>query len=467
MTLTERRPLATPDAAPRPGLPARAPYLLAALFGVLYALMSVVRHLRYETRSWDLGIFDQVVASYARLEAPVSDLKGPGFNILGDHFSPVTALIAPFYKLFPTPVTLLVAQAALLAVSVVPVTRAARRALGDGAGLAVGAAYGLSWGLQRAVDFDFHEICFAVPLVAFSLEAVLRGRWYVALAWALPLGLVKEDLGPTTAAIALVVLLRARHTDRRAAGAALGAAVFGLALCALTLTVLIPAFNGAGGYDYWSKMGDGAGPLAGWDTKTRTLLWLVLPTTGLLALRSPLLIAAIPTLGWRLTSGYEYYWGTDWHYSAVLMPIVSLALVDALPRLRDDARPWLRAYARHIPVAALAVALALSTALPIAALTHWDTYRPTPTSKAGARVLSVIPDGATVEADVRPSAHLTQRCRVFWVGNTRGIVPDYITIYDPNVDREAMLKYAKGLHPDSEFAVRAAEAGFWVLQRTR
>ncbi|MGI5165770.1 DUF2079 domain-containing protein [Spirillospora sp. CA-253888] len=467
MTLTDRRPSSTPDAAPRPGPSARAPYLLAAVFGVLYALMSITRHLRYETRSWDLGIFDQVVGSYARLQAPVSDLKGPGFNILGDHFSPVTALIAPFYRLFPTPVTLLVAQAVLIAVSVVPVTRAARRALGDAAGLAIGAAYGLSWGLQRAVDFDFHEICFAVPLIAFSLEALLRGRWYAALAWALPLGLVKEDLGPTTAALALVVLLRARRSDPRAAGAAFGAMVFGLVLCALTLTVLIPAFNGEGGYDYWSKMGEGAGPLAGWDTKVRTLLWLVLPTTGLLALRSPLLIAAIPTLGWRMTSGYEYYWGTDWHYSAVLMPIVTLALVDALPRFREAARPWLRAYARHVPAAALAVAVALSTALPVAALTRWDTYRSTPTSRAGERVLSVIPDGAKVEADVRPSAQLTRRCRVFWIGNTRGIVPDYIALYDTNVNREGMLRYAKELHPDNEFAVRAAEGGFWVLQRTR
>ena len=77
-----------------------------------------------ETRSWDLGIFEQVVRAYAHLQAPIADLKGPGTNILGDHFSPVTALLAPFYRLFPTPVTLLVAQAALFALAAVPVTRA-------------------------------------------------------------------------------------------------------------------------------------------------------------------------------------------------------------------------------------------------------------------------------------------------------------------------------------------------------
>ncbi|MEU1027007.1 DUF2079 domain-containing protein, partial [Streptomyces sp. NPDC005904] len=164
-----------------------------------------------ETRSWDLGIFEQAVRAYAHLRAPVADLKGPGANILGDHFSPVTALLAPAYRLFPSPVTLLVAQALLLALSAIPVTRAATRLLGRVSGLAVGVAYGLSWGIQRAVDFDFHEICFAVPLIAFSLEALLRQRWRAALLWALPLVLVKEDLGLTLAAIALVVAFRAHR----------------------------------------------------------------------------------------------------------------------------------------------------------------------------------------------------------------------------------------------------------------
>jgi hypothetical protein len=55
------------------------------------------------TMPWDLGIFEQVVKSYAHLRAPVADLKGPGFNILGDHFSPITALIAPSTDSSPPP----------------------------------------------------------------------------------------------------------------------------------------------------------------------------------------------------------------------------------------------------------------------------------------------------------------------------------------------------------------------------
>ena len=89
-------------------------------------------------------------------------------------------------------------------------------------------------------------------------------------------------------------------------------------------------------------------------TALRTLLWVLLPTTGLLALRSPLLLAALPTLGWRFVSHDEHYWGTDWHYSAVLMPVVFLALVDALDRIGASRRGWLVRYARQIPAAVCA-----------------------------------------------------------------------------------------------------------------
>ncbi|MDT0319513.1 DUF2079 domain-containing protein [Streptomyces millisiae] len=476
MTSTTHTPTRTPPrtvARPTPRWGSRLPsdgVLLAIGFFVVYATLSVTRHLRWENRSWDLGIFEQAISAYARLNEPVADLKGPGFPILGDHFSPITALLAPLYRVFPSPVTLLVAQAALFALAVVPVTRGAAFLLGRPAGAAIGAAFGLSWGMQRAVDFDFHEICFAVPLIAFSLEAVLRQRWRAALCWALPLLLVKEDLGLTVAVLALVVAWRAHQAGHvRATRAALAVAGLAVLACALVIGVVIPGFNAAGGYDYWAKVDEGGGPLdalfSSADTKLRTLLWILVPTTGLLALRSPLLLVVLPTLAWRFASQEPNYWGTDFHYSAVLMPVTALALADAVARSRDSSRPWLRSYARQLPAAALAAALALSTTLPVATLTHADTYRPGPVAEAGERVLAAVPDGADVAANVRPISHLTQRARVFWIGDPRIPAPEYVAYYDPARDAAGMLAYARQLYPDAAYRVTASEAGFWVLRR--
>ena len=176
-----------------------------ATFGA-YDLLSVFKDLRLAPGSWDLGIFTEYVRQIAHLHAPVVAIRGAGFNLLGDHFQPVVGLIAPFFRVFPSPQTLLVAQALLTAISVIPVCRAARELLGLWPSRAIGLAYGFSWGLQQMVNFDFHEIAFAVPLLAFSLSALVRRKLRPAVLWALPLVFVKEDQGFTVAAIGLLMV---------------------------------------------------------------------------------------------------------------------------------------------------------------------------------------------------------------------------------------------------------------------
>ncbi|MCO6007516.1 DUF2079 domain-containing protein [Actinoallomurus purpureus] len=448
------------------------PYWLAAALFLAYAALSLARYRRMMTLSWDLGIFEQAIRGYAHLHAPIADIKGPGTNILGDHFSPIIALIAPFYRLFPTPVTLLVAQAALFAFAAVPVTRVAARLLGRGQGVAIGIAYGLSWGVQRAVEFDFHEIAFAMPLLALSLEAILRGRWWTALAWAFPLVLVKEDMGLTTAAIAFVVALRARNDPSRGrvVPCAIALAVFGVLATVLALTVIIPAFNTGGDYGYWQKLtghGVSGSRHVPPGIAVRTVLWILVPTSGLYALRSPLLLVAVPTIGWRLAAKDDHYWGLDWHYSAVLMPVALLALVDAIAR--DRARTGmprrLRAYAARLPAAVAVAALALTTTLPLGALLHWGAYRVDARTIAVKKLLRRIPDGATVESDTTPISRLTRRTTVYWIGDAKGIAPDYITFSLRPLGRGDPLGYARALHPGATYDEVARAGGHILLRR--
>ena len=222
---------APPRTAGQPGTsgpgtarPDPVPWLIALATFAAYTTLSVARYLRLDPGSWDLGIYTQYVSQLAHLHAPVVAIRGPGFDLLGDHFQPIVALVAPFFRLFPTPVTLLVAQALLTAVSVVPVCRAAQVLLGTGVSRVIGVAYGFSWGLQEMIIFDFHEIAFAVPLLACSLSALVRRRPRAAAAWALPLVFVKEDQGLTVAAIGLVMIALAagawvrRRRERPARG---------------------------------------------------------------------------------------------------------------------------------------------------------------------------------------------------------------------------------------------------------
>ncbi|MFD4372760.1 DUF2079 domain-containing protein [Streptomyces sp. NPDC058486] len=472
------KPAADPaDERPAEGTdPPRVPYLpyvaIAAVLTGLYFLYSWVQYDQFRTPSWDLGIFGQAVRSYAEFRVPVVDIKGPGFPILGDHFSPVTALLAPLYWIWPSPVSLLFAQAALFAASAVIVGRTAQQILGSrAAGLALTVAYGLSWGLQEAVKSDFHEIAFAVPLLALVCRALLFGRWTAAAAWAAPLVLVKEDMGLTVAMVGVVLAVK----GQRKLGAAL--AGFGVAAFALTVLVLIPAASKLGQYDYWAKIektGTGAETSLGQIISSALtsgdrweMVLYLLAITGFLALRSPLVLLVLPTLGWRFVSQDANHWGMHWHYSAVLMPVVFLALVDGVRAVRTSPRAWLAAYGKVAVAVSTAVALTLAANLPLRELLKSETYRTDARAEQARAAVAAVPEGATVEADVPLLAHLTADHRVFWVGTSKGVTPDYLALdlrgWSGQTSDPAVT--ASQLHPEAAYEIVHRSEGFAVLKR--
>jgi uncharacterized membrane protein len=417
-----------------------------------YLALSLFRLFTLSPMSWDLGIYTEYVKQYADLHAPIVDVRGAGFDLLGDHFQPIVALIAPFFRVFPSPATLLVAQALLTAVSVFPVVQAGFALLGPGrgSGRAVGLAYGFSWGLQQMIDFDFHEIAFAVPLLAFSLSAFVRGRWRSCVLWALPLVFVKEDQGFTVAALGLLMLAsgwRARDASRARGGLLLVA--WGLAWSLLAIAVIIPHFNPQHHYYYWKDGGVAGGPggpfslpgllaqpFQGWAEKLQTSVLLLLPT-AFIALGSPVALVTLPSIALRFFSTNNSYWGTMWHYNATVMPILFLAAVEVMGRWRrasppvpDGFRAHVRtAAARHGPAMMVAAACAFAFAFPLSDLWHGSTYQITPRVSADDAAMARVPDGATVQTTLDLLAPLAARTDTFWIGNP-GNPPTQYVVFD-------------------------------------
>lgn len=418
-----RPPAATAQAARRGGA---APSLLAVALFLAYAGWSIHRHLRLETSAYDLGIFEQAIRGYAHLDAPDATIKAPGFNLLGDHFHPILVVLAPLYRLFPSPITLLAAQAALIAASSIPITRLATRIVGRRAAVSAGLAYGMSWGLQSAVDFDFHEVAFAVPLLAFGLTALVERRFVAAVAWTLPLIAVKEDLPATVAVIGLLVALRGRRS--------LGTATILIAICSGLVIVgtILPALNPAHAYPYAASAAlDGQDPLHRLllpAVKLHTLLWFLTPTL-FLALRSPLLLAAVPTLAWRFWSTGPLYWGTHFQYSAILMPIVFVAFLDAL-NATGTGRP---ARAAVHATCVIAVAATILTPLPLRGLLSPGTWATDAEARQVRSALARIPDNADVAADNRLAPQLTSRHTVYFfpVYPQADVRPEWVAVSNP------------------------------------
>lgn len=403
----------TPEKAPSGKAVTASAWAVAGVFFALYATLSVRDQQLQLTSGFDLGIFDEAVRAYAHGHLPFVALKGPHFDLLGDHFSPIWALLAPVYRIFPTVYTLLLAQAALMALGAEPLVRWAGRAVGLGAGIAVGIAYGTSWGIASAVGFDVHEVAFAVPMLAYSAVALAHRRWRAAVGWALPLLLVKEDLGLTVAAAGLYI---AFHGARRLG---LATAAVGVLGTWLEMDVLIPAAN-HGRYEYTGSL---AGTLADSglvglphaalafvtpETKLTTVLLLLAPT-AFLAVRSPLLLLAVPTLAWRFLSTNPIYWGTAFQYSAVLMPVVFAAFIDILARLNGRGERRDRAIIRTGLFASLVVSLLCLPSFPLANLGRPSLWRSDPRVAAAHRVMDLIPNGVSVAASNWLIPQLTDR----------------------------------------------------------
>ena len=311
--------------------------------------------------SWDLAIFSEMAKAYAHLQAPIVPVKGDGFNLLGDHFHPILILLGPIWRLFPTPLSLLITQDLLLAVSAWPLTRLAGRLTNQWVGGALGLVYVLSWGMQGAVAAQFHEIAFAMPMLAFASAAFVERRWVAVTAWSAPLVLVKEDMGLTILMIGVAVILtslvptcyrtctvggpRADGADGEADDAAarnrrrgvrlgVGMIVGGVAAFLFSVLVFLPAFNINGVWDYGlSSENKPAAPDA-LIQKVKVVVMLIL-TSGVVGLTSPWLLVVLPTLAWRFLGSVDFYWAWDnWHYNVTLMPIAIGALLDVVARRR-------------------------------------------------------------------------------------------------------------------------------------
>jgi uncharacterized membrane protein len=279
------------------------------------------------------------------------------------------------------------------------------------------------------VNYDFHEIAFAVPLLACSLSALVRGRVRACAWWALPLVFVKEDQGFTIAAIGLLIAVAYK---RPRPGLLLAA--WGLAWSFLAIFVIIPHFSPTHHYLYWTE-GGAVSPVgghfsvggligqlaAGSSTKLPTLALILLPT-AFLALRSPLVLAAVPSLVLRFVGTNSSYWGTDWHYNATVMPIVFLAAIDGIARIRAAGaergpdRPA-AVLARHGAAAMLGIAAALAFQFPLSQLWTPQTYTIDQHVEAARAAMARVPDGATVATDLDLLAPLAARTDTFWLGN--------------------------------------------------
>ena len=486
------------------------PAVIACAVAALYISFSLAQWRTLSDPSWDLAIFTEAAQAYSRFEAPIVSIKGPGYNLLGDHFHPILMLLGPIFRFFPSAFTLLIVQDLLIAASVLPIARLAQRLLGRGGAVLVGLAYGLGWGLQGAVAAQFHEVCVAVPLLACAGAAFVERRWGACMAWLAPVILVKEDLGLTVFVAGLALAWRRRGEDRSGMLASLAYALFGIVAFVVTVKLFLPAMNPAGTWAYsLDGSATGAGTAMAGATAAREVpsLWQILAVpsvkivtlavllagAGVVGARPPWFALVLPTLAWRFAGSVDaYYQWSSWHYNAVLVPIAACALLDVIAGWlapadapvglatagetdADCANPAPASSGRRRALVwAAACVPAISLALTATSLPLWKlpTLTDSPRLDAAQGAIDAVPVGASVETDTTLLARLLSGRDVYWVGTTVGMdaPPEYVVVDRQSyawggaeVDAES---WASAAHPGHTYETIYSAQGFRVARRT-
>lgn len=410
-----------------------------------YLVTSFTVYGQYLGSGYDLGIFDQAVRAYAHFHAPVTPLKAPHFNILGDHFHPILALFAPGYWIWDNPGVLLIAQDLLVAGSIPVVYRFARRRAGFGFSWTVAAVYGLSWPIQTLIDVQFHEVAVAIPLLALAIDALDRGDNRRLLLWSVPLLLVREDMGILVALLGLLVYLRGPRTTaatswrtrmmHRPPPAAVALIVGGLAAYEVVTGLIIPALSPTHHFSYWQFDAIGKNlpdALRGvltrpWHAvhvfftpgvKLRTMLYLLAPL-AFLPLCSPYVVVALPLLAERFFNSRPELWTAHFQYNALPWLVLVLAFVDGAGRVGLLRATQTAAVARRLLVVLLVGGEVLLT---VVVKTQFRSLLPNTArlidTRREAAALSAqragerIPDHVCVQATERVAPHLTRRDHV-------------------------------------------------------
>jgi uncharacterized membrane protein len=392
------------------------------LFSVAaYSALSLFRHWHFESSAFDLGIFDQGIWHYSLFEKPACTINQFP-NLLGDHFDPTLALLAPLYWICPHVEAILVAQAILLTLPVFPVFLFTQKRLGRLPAFCFAISYAMLWELQAEAQFDFHELTLAVPAAAFAIYFADEEKWGPFFASVLFMVLCKEDLCLVAIFMGLILVL----TGKRVQGMVL--AVAALALFLFEIKVLMPYLGGRP-YDHWRYSQLGADPVralgtclahplkvlailfSNW-TKTTTVACLFLPFFfG--AFFSPWGFLAIPLICERMLSDDPDFWVMLYQYNVMAAPILCLASADGFYRLfRRVKEPLLREKMKRNLSILILVFNVIAFQLPHQPLGHLirhPFWRFSSTEKNSNQALALVPADASVLAQSCLVPHLSHR----------------------------------------------------------
>jgi uncharacterized membrane protein len=395
------------------------------VFIVVFGHLMWIRHSRYATFDFDLGIYDQAI--WLMTHHGTGFLTVRGLPVLGHHANFAFWLFAPLYWMGAGAQFIDLVQVVAVATTAIPLFLIARDRMRSG-WLAL--PLGLAWLAHPSTQFlvweAFHPDTLAIACLVWAYFFATRAqwRWYwvllvLALCW-------KEDVSLAVAMLGVVMVIWGQR--RRGVITAL----LGLGWFVVTFEVMIPAILGHGSHaaSFFGSLGNSTGEVAAnvikhpgvamnrmLDNHIESYSRKLAEPFAFLVVLSPVnWLVGLPQYAINLLSNTYFIYDPRYHYVALPLAATALAAVEGVSRLRP--RRLRMAAASAVLVCAL-IATLTNGLSPVGAMYRKGFWPLTPDGRAGALDTAVSIPGASesVSATWNIVPHMAHRLKIYTYPN--------------------------------------------------
>lgn len=359
-----------------------------------YATLSVVRHNRFESGGFDLGLYDQAVWQYSQFLWPYNTIKDR--FILGDHLTLTLPLLSPLYWLWNDVRMLLIFQAVWISTSTIAIYKLTLlRKFSPLTALIMSFLYSMFYGIQYAVFFDFHPVVIGVGLSMWFLYFFESGKKKLAMSTLMLLLLTQENMGLLLASFGIIY--------KRASF------IIGGIVASLLASKIIGLFYP---FQYWPQIPTNPIEIIRqfFDQPEKRQVWLYsLSWFSFLPLLSPgAMLALFFDLAQYFVAGPEFsrMWSPFMHHRITLAPILTLGTLEGL-----------RYFGKRAPIVLFLVAALLQFYfhLPLNKLSKPAFWKQEIWMADNRRLLATIPSDAQIATAQNLAPHVSHRQNIYLV----------------------------------------------------
>ncbi len=319
-------------------------FALTAVYTVFFSILSIDRHNRLQTSSFDLGINDQSIWQFAHFHTPFNTVRG--LNTFGDHFTLINAMTSPIYWFADDVRILLVFQSLVFAAGAVPLYFIAREYLNR---KYLPLIFCFSYLMFPALHYvnleDYHPELFIPFFLLTAFYFVIKKRQWPYLLFLFLTLSCKEEVALTTFMLGIYVYF----TFDKKVG--IFTCLFSFAWFMMVVNIIGPYYNG---HEYlysgrlWANYGQKPVDIflnfinpvkmfpVIFNQTNGKFVWELFAPVGFLSWLNPATMVLAASFWLNLIISWPYAHNIYYHHVIPIIPIVFISLVAGIARYKEE-----------------------------------------------------------------------------------------------------------------------------------